>query len=126
MSEKRPAPSQHKTFLRGLAYFGNNPSAVDCVVREMSETDARLKFSGPPLYSENFELHVPIRGRSWRATVRWHEGDELGIALSTVGLASTGTEPGDARLDRLEAEIVALKQIVKRLQRMAGDKTEAA
>jgi hypothetical protein len=125
MSEKQRAPRQ-KTFLRGFAYFGNSPSAIDCVVREFSETGARLTFSGPPMFSETLDLHIPIKGQSFHGKVQWNDGDELGIAFDTLATAATNTQTSDSRLDRLEAEIAALKQIVKRLQRITDDKTEAA
>jgi hypothetical protein len=65
MKEQRQAPRQ-KSFLRGFVYFGNSPSAVDCLVRDISDTGARLKFSGGFPAADIIDLHIPIKGHPSR------------------------------------------------------------
>ncbi len=129
MTEKRHALRQ-KSFLRGFVYFGNSPSAFDCLVRDISDTGARLKFSGPPAYTEMLDLHIPVKGQSFRSKVQWHTGDEIGIVFDGSAATDADANMGDvdlaSRVHRLEAEIAALKQLVKRLQKNTDHKTEAA
>jgi hypothetical protein len=119
MKEQRQAPRQ-KSFLRGFVYFGSSPSAVDCLVRDMSDTGARLKFSGGFPAADIIDLHIPIKGQSFCAKVQWREADEIGIAFVSSA-ASGNADPQDGELSgrvaRLEAEIAALKQMIKRLQK---------
>jgi hypothetical protein len=123
MTEKRRVPRQ-KSFLRGFVYFGGSQSPVDCLVRDISDSGARLKFLGPQKITEITELHIPIKGQTFRSKVRWQAGNEIGIAFDT---ATANAHADDAalanRVDRLDAEIVALRRLVKRLWKI---KPEAA
>ena len=128
MAERRKV-SRQKSFLRGLVYLGNSPSAVSCLVRDLSDTGARLTFSAPIAATEMLELHIPVKGQTLRGKVKWREADEIGIAF--VGNAAVEAPPaGDdelaVRVARLEGEIVALKQMVKRLQKATASITDAA
>ena len=122
MSERRKA-SRQKSFLRGLVYLGNDPAAVDCLVRDISDTGARLTFSAPVAARETLELHIPVKGQMLRGKVKWRENNEIGIAFISdagVGVQSASDDELEARVKRLEGEIVALKHMIKRLQRAAS------
>ncbi len=128
MAERRQA-SRQKSFLRGLVYLGNSPSAVSCLVRDMSDTGARLTFSGPITATETLELHIPVKGQTLRGKVKWREADEIGVAFISDAGAETPAAGDDelaVRVARLECEIVALKQMVKRLQKATTSITDAA
>lgn len=128
MAERRQA-SRQRSFLRGLVYLGNSPSAVSCLVRDMSDTGARLTFSAPIAATEMLELHIPIKGQTLRGKVKWREADEIGIAfISDAGVEtqSVSDEELAVRVARLEGEIAALKQLVKRLQKTTSSITDAA
>ena len=127
MTEKRRA-SRHKSFLRGYMYIGKSPFPVECLVRDVSDTGARLKYSGQILATDIINLHIPNKGQILRAKVQWREADEIGISFvsnSTMsGLVSDDVDL-TARVARLEAEIEALKRI-NRLSKNTDDKTQAA
>ncbi|MBI5909991.1 MAG: PilZ domain-containing protein [Betaproteobacteria bacterium] len=127
MSERRQV-SRQRSFLRGLVYLGNSPSAINCLVRDISDTGARLTFSSPIAASETLELHIPVKGQTLRSKVKWRENNEIGIAF--ISDAGVGVQPASddelaVRVERLEGEIAALKQMIKRLQR-ATHITDAA
>jgi hypothetical protein len=127
MVTERNAPRQ-KTLLRGYVYFGGSPTAVECVVRDISETGARLKFQNPPTVTDTLELHIPVKGQTICAKLKWNKSDEIGIAFETTpALTSPQTTNHELcdRIDRLEMEIASLKQLVKRLQN-AGSSVQAA
>jgi hypothetical protein len=136
MTEQRNAPRQ-KSLLRGFVYFGNSPSAVECIVRDISEGGARLKFQYPPAPVEVLDLHIPIKGQKLHAYVRWQQNDEVGVAFAAAPalgapqpsplLASPAPESELARrVQRLEADITALQKLVKRLQQQVGNNMDAA
>jgi hypothetical protein len=119
MKEQRQIPRQ-KSFLRGFVYFGNSPSAVDCLVRDISGTGARLKISGGFPAADIIDLHIPIKGQTLHAKVQWREADEIGIAfVSSAASGNADLHDGklSGRVARLEAEIDALKKLIKRLQK---------
>ena len=128
MAERRQA-SRQRSFLRGLVYLGNSPSAVSCLVRDLSDTGARLTFATPIAAIDTIELHIPVKGQTLRGKVKWREAEEIGISfVSDAGVEAppAGDDELAMRVARLEGEIAALKQMVKRLQRTAASITDAA
>jgi hypothetical protein len=126
--EKRQG-SRHKSFLRGFVYFANSPSAIDCTVRDISDAGARLKFSGVPSATETLTLNIPIKGQTLNAKAIWQHADEIGISFvstSAVGAPLATDTELSVRVEKLEAEITLLKQIIMRLQNNASQATDAA
>ena len=120
MGERRIAQRQ-KSFLRGCIYFNNRRSAADCLIRDISDTGARLIFSSAIAIPDVVDLYIPQKEQTLRAQVQWRHGDELGVAFSPAAQAAETTaqrERGDLgeRLQKLEAEVAALRRIVRRLQ----------
>ncbi|MFZ0425745.1 MAG: PilZ domain-containing protein [Xanthobacteraceae bacterium] len=116
MIEKREAP-RRKCFLRAFVYFEGRETAVDCVVRDISDIGARLQFGKPIDLSELLDLHIPIKGQSFHAEKRWHNGDEIGVAFNAAAKANTGDTGADRRVARLQAEIAVLKKAIRHLQK---------
>ena len=115
MVERRRIPRQ-KSLLRGVVYFDNIPFAADCLVRDLTEIGARIKFDAPPAAtSDLLELHLPAKGQKLRGKVRWRNAEELGISFEAESMPQSGDV--EERLHRLEAEIATLKQLIKKLQR---------
>jgi hypothetical protein len=111
-----------------MVYLGNSPSALNCLVRDISDSGARLKFGGPVTAPDTLELHIPVKNQTLRCKVKWREVDEIGISF--VSEAAAAAQPGNdeltARVERLEGEIAALKQIIKKLHRTTTGVTNAA
>jgi hypothetical protein len=126
--EKRKS-ERHRQFLRGFIRLPDN-TTVDCVVRDISETGAKLRFKCPAAMAEFFELHVPSKGQIAKAKLIWSNNCEVGISLvcpGALGYSSSGPSDGELpiRVSRLEDEIGALKQILIQLQK-PRDHTRAA
>jgi|SRR5262245_2788564 len=120
MSERRIAARQ-KSFLQGRIYFNNRRSTVDCLVRDYSDTGARLKFSETAAVPEAIELYIPNKEEIHRARVEWRSGDEMGISFGdAVRSPSVAPEApqGDlaTRVQTLEAEVASLKRLVNELR----------
>lgn len=120
MAERRAA-SRQKSFLRGCIYFNNRRSAVDCLIRDISETGARLVFSAAVAIPDVVDLYVPQKEQMLRVRVEWRHGDEVGVAFVSAGTAPESAAAADSgnlaeRVQKLEVEIAALRRIVKRLQ----------
>jgi hypothetical protein len=126
MIENRDSPRHNRCFFRAFVYFEKNTVAIDCVVRDISDTGARLQFPKRQDFTEDLDLHIPAKGQSFHAKVRWNDGDEMGIAFHASTKADTEDISLDQRVDRLEAEITVLRQAVKYLQKSTEKKPEAA
>ena len=75
--------------------------------------------------------HIPIKDQKIRANVKWQQNDEIGIAFASAFALATPQSSALAapqasddelvkRVQRLETEITALQQLVKRLQQKIG------
>jgi hypothetical protein len=129
MAERRNATRQ-KSFLRGCIYFNNRRSAVDCLIRDISSTGAKLIFSDAITVPDVVELYIPQKEQTLRAEVHWRHGTELGVAFA--GAAAAAPEQPlqrsdvTGRVDRLEAEIANLKKAIKRLKAGLENEEDAA
>jgi len=121
--ERRNAPRQ-RSFLRGCVYFNNRRSAVDCMVRDLSETGARLTFADATTIPDTVELSIPQKQQTLRASVQWRKADEVGIAFVAADAHSNDGDLAE-RVQKLEAEIAALKRMIRKMK-PAGADTEAA
>jgi hypothetical protein len=118
--------TRHRSLLRGIVYFAGNPCAVDCQVRDLSATGARIEFPSPPAsVSDNLELQIPLKALRHPCRVVWRAGREIGVAFTDASIAMPPQDVAE-RIDRLEAEIAELKAMIRRLQRDEGSETKVA
>lgn len=120
MDERRTLIRQ-KSFLQGRIYFNNRRSSIDCLVRDYSETGARLKLSETVAVPEVMELYIPNREEMHRARVEWRTGNEMGVSFGDEMRAPSiapNAAQGDmtARVQKLEAEVAALRRAVSELR----------
>ncbi len=116
MSQQRTSIRQ-KSLLRGIVYFENNPFAADCVVRDLSDSGARLEFLAPPTSgAARLDLQIPVKGERHRCRIIWRSEMEFGVGFVDAPVAHD-VEAMVQRMKRLEGEIASLKQIVRALQR---------
>ena len=126
MSNERRRATRQRSLLRGLAYLGNSPSAMNCVVRDISETGARLQFSGAVTAPDMIDLQIPAKNQTLHCRVSWRAVDEIGVRFVTQAAEPASDAELSQRVERLEAEIAQLKHLIKKLQRTAGAVTDAA
>jgi hypothetical protein len=120
MAERRSSGRQ-KSFLQGRIYFNNRRSSVDCLIRDYSETGAKLKFSESIAVPEAIELYIPNKEEIHRARVEWRSGNEMGISfVDEVRAPSAAPEAvqGDlaTRVQALETEVASLKRLLNELK----------
>lgn len=121
MTERRSAPRQ-KSLLQGRIYYNGRRSSTDCLIRDITETGAHLKFSGTVTVPEVFELYIPNKQDSFRARVIWHRGEDIGVEFETTAphVDSPRLAPSDAsledRVSKLERELAALRRRLDTVQ----------
>jgi hypothetical protein len=126
MSERRVAPRQ-KSFLRGCIYFNNRRSVMDCLVRDLTEDGARIIFSHAVNVPDVVELYIPQKEQTLRAHVKWRRGDDVGLDfIDRETAASVSPEAELAkRVAQLEAEVTALKKMVRQIKRELPNQHDA-
>ena len=80
-SDERRTRARQRSFLQGRLYFNNRRSSLDCLVRDISGTGAKLKVSDSVAIPEIVELHIPNKDETYRAKVQWRTGFELGLTF---------------------------------------------
>jgi hypothetical protein len=128
MYEDKRRSSRQRLFLRGFIRVPEIDLTLDCIVRDISESGAKLRFRAAPSLPELFELHIPAKGHVVQSKKKWMGDCEVGISFEYPPV-SAAPPSGDgellARMAKLEDEITLLKKVLKCLQNQEG-KTEAA
>jgi hypothetical protein len=119
VTEDKRRWDRRRLFLRGFVRFPKNNTTVDCIVRDISERGARLRFKQAQPIPEAIELHIPSKGQIVQSKLAWVDNCEAGISFqSPVALDSPSPVDSEVfvRMARLEDEISALKQMLRHLQ----------
>ncbi|MDE2385471.1 MAG: PilZ domain-containing protein [Alphaproteobacteria bacterium] len=61
----------------------NNWTLIDCVIRDMSETGARLICKDPVAVANEFRLLIPNDNTICSARVVWRREDQIGITFTS-------------------------------------------
>lgn len=115
MAERRSSTRQ-KSFLQGRIYYNNRRASVDCLVRDISDTGAKLVFSGIVTIPDVVELYLSNKEAVRRVRVQWRRGDEAGVDF--IDSAEVGAPAADlvSRVLKLESECALLKRTVRELR----------
>ena len=121
MKERRRS-ARTRSLLQGRVYYNHRRASVDCLVRDISEQGAKLKFSEAVAVPEVVELYIPNKNETHRARIQWRWGEEVGVAFGPDEMASPSLVPDApaaelaARVRRLEGDVASLQRKVNELQ----------
>lgn len=117
IQDKRKSDRQ-RLFLRGFIRIPHSNATIDCVVRDVSQTGAKLRFRCAPQITEFFELHIPAKGQVVQSRLVWIDDCEVGISFDSVVALSSSSSNGELslRMARVEDEIAELKAMLKDIQ----------
>lgn len=118
---------RQRTLLDGRIVFNNRFSLIECRVRDLSDTGARIMFEHPVTIPPEFELEVPSRELSAWARVMWSRGREHGIRFtdgpqaaisSGTSTSVTNAQPPDESVpEKTLADNAKLQEILDEAQR---------
>lgn len=77
MDEHRDANRRRK--LQGAKAILTKSTIIDCVVRDLSDTGARLEFTGPTKLPPEFVLRITMTGAEVPVEVVWQRGLSAGV-----------------------------------------------
>lgn len=118
MEEKRPA-SRVRTILNGQIIFNNRSATLDCVVRNLSDSGAKLEASSAVTLPERFELVIPRKGETYRARAVWRTEREIGVAFEPR--QETVASGPSERLKALTDENARLRRRLAELTTQSGE-----
>lgn len=127
MTSEQRIDVRKRTFLKGRIEFNGGASTMDCLVRDLSATGARLELSETSALPEVFDLYIAQKDTTYRSTLCWRRDDGIGV---TFGEPKTVEPPPPApdgamtvllrRLHELEAENAALRSILAKMGEAAA------
>lgn len=126
MSSELRRDVRKRTFLRGRIIFNAGAASMDCVIRDLSETGARLELSETSTLPEVFDLHIPNKDATLRSSMCWRRGGEVGVTFENAKreTASSASDAQSAMLVRrvaeLEAENAALRSLLTKMSMPAS------
>ena len=120
MSEQRTR-ARARSFLKGRIVFGNKATTRDCVVRNISETGAKLHVSDSVTIPDQFDLHIPQRDETLRSRLKWRRADEVGVAFTSAARTDEVSPEVSARLRELEAENALLRKLLAEVRGREND-----
>jgi hypothetical protein len=117
-AEESQPPLRIRTFLKGIVYYDNRRASIECTIRDLSDTGARVAFTTLVSLPDNIELYIPQKQMTLPAQVRRREGNEIGVSFQNP----RSDEPhraidGDLaeRVTKMENEVAAMKRLLKKL-----------
>lgn len=83
MSEENAESSRrrqrrNRTYKAGKIVFNEGFSTIDCVIKDLSETGAKIRLENAVLIPATFDL-VLSDNRTWNCRVRWRRMTECGV-----------------------------------------------
>jgi len=105
-----------KVIYGGVAEIGERGASRDCVVRNISESGARLEFSNDiRLPKDRMLLTIARKGRSFLARIIWWRDNFVGVAFSS----QTSYElPGSDLAERLRKSEIKKRQLQRRIKEL--------
>jgi hypothetical protein len=118
MSERRKQ-LRSRTLLGGVISFNKRRSTLDCSVRNLSDTGARIEFNNTALLPDTFDLTIIRKDSTFRASTIWRTQTAAGVQFTEA--QSSGVVPLDwaRKVKALEAQNEALRRRVAQLSEPA-------
>ena len=111
-AEQRQAP-RLRALIGARIMFNNGQATLDCLIRDVSETGAKLTVSALIPLPDRFDLIIPQKGVTRRVRVAWRRATEIGVRFEDQGSEQTGAPQSEAALKRriraLEAQVTWLQ-----------------
>jgi hypothetical protein len=114
-SPDRSAP-RLRTLLLARAEFNGGATTVECTVRDLSETGARIQVPSSAVLPPKFTLFVPKHGRRYDAVIRWQREGFIGIEFDNHESQHGGEHHEGEKLERLEAEVARLRRVIEAIR----------
>lgn len=105
-----------RSLIAATIVYNNGQSTLACVIRNMSETGAKLSVPAGVALPDRFDLTVPQKNKTYRAQIAWQRGEEVGVRFEEASAPDAGAAPKALRRIReLEAEVARLKTRILQL-----------
>jgi hypothetical protein len=107
-----------RALLGARIILNNHQSTIECQVRNISATGAKLVIANSISVPDEFEIQIPQKGRAFNAQVVWRTARETGVRFVPHPDDAIGESSDEAhrRIKSLETENARLKKKIADLQ----------
>ena len=111
-----------RTFLKAVIEFNKGASKVDCLVKNISGTGARLEVTSAVGLPIEFSLHIPHRGERHRAKLVWRETNSVGVRFLPAEVHEAAPVRDASSLEKENARLRArIRELTRRLEDLGQD-----
>ena len=111
--------AREKVIYGGVAEVDERGATKDCVVRNISDTGARIEFDNVvKLPKEQMSLTIARKGRSFLAKIIWWRDNFVGVAFSSEQPYDLPVSDLEERLRKSEAK---KRQLQRRIKQLLGE-----
>ena len=114
-TSERRSEKRQRTYLGAQVVFNRRQSIYDCLIRNMSDSGARLVFAQAAMIPTAFELVVNKGGESRWTEIKWRTHLTAGVSFATMSASPFVSLQATRRIRQLEGEKAALKARVAEL-----------
>ena len=107
--------TRSRSVLKAQIRYNSGLMSAPCVVRDISETGARLELAGDLALPDQFDLHIDKKNATRPALVRWQRAREFGVVFEDAAEAAAPAARDELlaqRVARLEAEVAELRALL--------------
>ena len=73
---------RHRQLKNGIIVFNQQRGSVGCVIRDISDTGAKLRLNGPADLPHEFELVLLKERKIVPASLSWHNHPDCGVSFT--------------------------------------------
>jgi len=102
--ENHRGARRNRVLMEGKVTYALGARSIDCTIRDLSETGARVRLSGPEPVPETVVLIQMRSGVAYEAAVAWAKDRDLGLTFLAAHRLNEDCPPDMAPLRRLWLE----------------------
>ena len=101
----------------GVAEVSERGSAMNCVVRNFSDSGACVEIAGGAKLPKQVTLKIARKGKAYLAQLIWRQANKVGLAFRIM----TSDRPVDDLDERLRRSEIKKRQLQRRIKQLLGE-----
>lgn len=93
----RRTNERQPSFLGGTIIYNRQRWSTPCIVKNLSQSGAKLTAKNLPVLPDSFELHVPQKNATYTVHLKWRAGDVVGVEIDGVAATAPSLKPARSR-----------------------------
>lgn len=121
MTEVRTS-DRTRSFLKAVIEFNNGASKLDCIVKNISATGARIDVTAAVSIPKEFNLNIPHRGEVLRSQMVWRENNSIGVKFLSMQPLEEEPRRSESGLEAENARLrLRVRELTRRLESLGQD-----